>query len=212
MKKSLIATLLFLFFFCPALKAEETRVHFDCGAYYFSEGPYATEFQFLDFIRTAQALVTEEFEKVDGEIKGSIRFIPRYFMGALGDDVQRGFEETHPAVALIEGTGGARVFDEFRKKGRYPRILIFLNAPDASGLQPDFPVDKIISLFGEGSPETSRIEIKDPARDFNLQIKGASHVNLWQDPKLQNFFSEVLKIALLESLFPQEPEPTTEAV
>lgn len=204
MKKT-ASLFILLALFCGPVEAEETRIHFDCGAYYFSQGPYASEFQFQEFIQATQVMMTEEFEKVDGEIKGSIQFTTRYFMGSPGDEVQRGFAETHPAVVFIEGAGGAQVFDEFHKNGTYPRILVFLNAPDAGLLVPDFPLDKVISLFGDGAPESSRIEIKDPRRDFNLQIKGASYVNLWQDLKLQKFFSDILKIALLESLFPQEP-------
>lgn len=204
MRKSAALLFFVLVFFCGPVKAEETRIHFDCGAYYFSQGPYASEFQFQEFIQATQLMMTEEFEKVEGEIKGSIQFKTRYFRGSPGDEVQRGFSETHPAVVFIEGAGGASVFEEFRKSGTYPRILIFLNAPDAGMLAPDFPVDKVISLFGDGAPESSRIEIKDPRRDFNLQIKGSSYVNLWQDLKLQKFLSDILKIALLESLFPEQ--------
>lgn len=184
--------------------AEETHLHFDCGVYYFSDGPYATQFQFEEFMKKTEGLVNEDFERVEGDIRGSAAFLPRYFMGALGDDVQRAFEALHPAIVLIEGDGGVKVFDELTRAGKFPRVLIYLNAPDAASLKPDFPVDKVISIFGTGAPEASAILVENPARDFNLRIQGASHVNLWQDSKLQGFVGEVIKIALLESLFPPE--------
>lgn len=188
----------------PSAKAQETQLKFDCGVYYFSQGPYAGQTQFESFIQKTEQLINADLAQVEGPLRGSVTLNARYAMGAGGERAQELFQEVHPAVVLIEGGGAEKFLRIIRDSGKFPRILIYVNVPDAAGLKPDFEFEKAVSIFGQGAPPESALKVEKTSRDFNLKIQGSAHVNLWQDSKVQDFTAEVIKIAVLESLFPPE--------